>query len=324
MHVGDEHMMMMKELQQLRRGHGLHSADVTTRVGPMLEAACELQSQHTTGERRRQIIAHISDAVTELPPDLRLAVRAAFALEPASTARFLKQRMQWLGAELQRDPRTAVRRVESGLALLAEHMLSGRSAKEGGHAPDGWYVSRMRATLMLNLEPVEVVETREITSSRNNVGEVAATWSMPADGLGDGAELRVELLYGGVLIQDTNRSTPSFWSGRIRLPRPLAAGERHEYQVRVTSLQRSDLRPFYVLTPAHRFDEFVLRAKFDVGDVPDVVTRLDGVPYQHVDENQNVGRKVDPDAVGEVEGSFRNLRQGLSYGFRWNHSRPPG
>jgi hypothetical protein len=48
----------------------------------------------------------------------------------------------------------------------------------------------------------------------------------------DGGDLRVELLYGGELGKDEALSSPGYWSGWITLPRPLAAGERHEYRCR--------------------------------------------------------------------------------------------
>jgi hypothetical protein len=115
---------LIKQLQQLRRGHGLLAVDVVARVGQELAAACGLDPDQRPGARRQLLAERIATEVAALPADLRLALRAAFALPGADQSRFLRERMQWLGRELGRDPRTALRRVESGLALLAERLAT--------------------------------------------------------------------------------------------------------------------------------------------------------------------------------------------------------
>jgi len=316
----DERMQMARELQQLRRGHGVHAPDVMQRVGPLLGRVCGLDPAEPAGANRERLVQRIAATLLELPADLRLAVQAAFGLPPASQSRFLRERMAWLGTQLDRDPRTAMRRVESGLTLLAERLLSHPeriSARENVYAPDGWYVDLLRATFMMHVDPVQLLETRRITATRDGLEQLTVSWSVPPGDPEQGARVGVEMLYGGELVRDAGSSTPAYWAGIVRLPRALAAGERHEYQVRVTSLPRAALRPYYVLTPFRRFDEFELRAKFDPAAPPELVWGLDGVPFQLVDENQPVGELLDPDPVGEVVSRFHNLRQGLSYGLRW-------
>jgi hypothetical protein len=316
----DERMQMAKELQQLRRGHGVHAPDVMQRVGPLLGRVCGLDPAEPSGANRERLVQRIGATVPELPADLRLAVQAALGLPPASQSRFLRERMAWLGAQLDRDPRTAMRRVESGLMLLAERLLSHPErvlARDNVYAPDGWYVDLLRATFMMHVDPVQLLETRRITATRDGLEHLTVSWSVPAGDPAHAGQVAVEMHYGGELVRDDASSTAAYWSCAIRLPRALAAGERHEYQVRVTSLPRALLRPYYVLTPYRRFDEFELRAKFDPDRPPELVWGLDGVPFQLVDESQPVGELLDPDPVGEVVSRFNNLRQGLSYGLRW-------
>jgi hypothetical protein len=321
---------MVKELQQLRRGHGVHAPDVVDRVGPRLRKLCGLDDSGPGAGERERLIDRITRSVEELPGELRLAVQAAFGLEPASQERFLRDRMEWLGDKLERDPRTAMRRVEAGLTLLAERLLDladleyrSESGDENAYAPEGWYVSLARATLLMHVDPVQLIETRRIVSTRDGLEQVTTSWSIPPGPPADAAAFRVDMLYGGELVRDEIPSTSTFWSGLIRLPRPLAAGEKHEFQVRVTTVPAARLRPYYVLTPFRRTDEFELRAKFHTARPPDLVWGLDGVPFQLVDENQPVGAVSEPDAVGEVESRWRNLRQGLSYGLRWRWPNPP-
>jgi hypothetical protein len=120
---GNEVKVLIEELQQLRRGYGLHAPDVLSRVGPVLTRVCGLETLSSTGGKRDRLIERIGGLVGELPDELRLAVQAAFALAPADQSRFLRERMEWLGEQLQRGPRTALRWVQSGLTLLAEQML---------------------------------------------------------------------------------------------------------------------------------------------------------------------------------------------------------
>jgi hypothetical protein len=328
----DERTEMVRELQQLRRGHGVHSPDVVERVGPLLARVCGLDGTGRAGVNRERLVDRIARSVEDLPDELRLAVQAAFALAPASQERFLRDRMDWLGQRLRRDPRTAMRRVESGLTLLAERLLERAELAAAGHgrgdeessvyAPDGWYVGLARTTLLLHVDPAQVVETRRIVSTSDGLEQVTTSWSIPPGTPADEAHFRAEMLYGGELVPDEVSSTSTYWNGLVRLPRSLVAGERHEFQVRVTTVPPLLMRPYYVLTPFRRTDEFELRAKFPPSRPPELVWALDGVPFQLVDENQPVGDVRAPDAVGEVTCAWQHLRQGLSYGLRWRWPAP--
>ena len=321
---------MYAELVQLRRGQGLHAPDLPARVGPRLRAACGIDPRTAPGDVRQRLAGRIVTGLAPLAPDLRLAVKAAYGLPPASQSHFLRERMEWLGRELGRDARTAVRRVEAGLRLLAESLAA--SAPEvvpdgvSPYAPEGWYVESLHSTLLLHVTPVQLLETRRVTATQDGLRRISVSWSVPAwPGLDapDGGDLRVELLYGGELGKDEALSSPGYWSGWISLPRPLGAGERHEYQVQVTA-PGHHLRPYFVHSPLRRCDEFELRAKFDPLVPPQRVWQVDGVPAQLVDEGRPVGEELATDNAGEVVSRFRNLRQGLNYGLVWQHRRRPG
>jgi hypothetical protein len=322
----DEVKALVDELRQLRRGLGLHAADVLGRVGPILTRVCGLDSLPAPGERRERLSQRIGGLVSALPTELRLAVQAAFGLPPADQSRFLRKRMEWLGDQLDRDPRTALRRVEAGLTLLAEGML--QTAVQSGddvYAPGGWFVESFRATLMMHVDPVELIETRRVVSTIDGLDRITVAWSIPAVHPGSRSGLRVDLLYGGELERDEKISTETFWSCTVKIPQPLRRGESHEFQVRVVSLPRSDFQPYFVVTPFRRCDEFVLRAKFDGSGGEPVVWALDGTPFQLVHENHPLGEQLSLDSVGEVEQRFQDLRTGLSYGLRWRFDEPgPG
>jgi hypothetical protein len=309
------------ELMQLRRGHGLHSDDVMSRVGPGLRAAAGIGDGDATAPALDKLLAWLSAVMESLPPDLRLAVQAALALQPASQERFLKDRMDWLGVQLQRDPRTATRRVESGFTKIAQRMVRtpGPPRSPGDDAADGWYTESLHATLLFHADPVRLIENRQVVATRPGLDRIPVSWSVPRDpGLPPDAQVSASMVYGGELVPDLESSSPTYWSGSIRLARPLVVGRTHAYQVEVTSLSRAHLRPYYVASPMRRLDEFVLRAKFEAGAMPDQIWVLDGAPYRQVDEQLPTRRLLIPDDVGEVAESFTNLRPGLSYGLQWS------
>ncbi len=315
---------MLKELSQLRRGHGLHAVDVLARVGAKLRQLVGITEQTPAGEARQLLTEQLSTMVAALPPDLALAVQAAFGLAPASQARFLRERMQWLAGQIHRDPRTASRRVDAGLALLAERIVSGTGevASPGNvFAPDGWYVERLRATYLLVSDPVQLLETRRIVSTQAGLERITVSWSVPsaADGR-PRPELAADIHYGGRLVKNEELSSPIYWSGDLLLPRPLDVGQSHEYQVQVRTLPRGEMLPYYVLSPVRRVDEFDVRVKFDVSDRPRRVWALNGLPYRMVDERRPSAELLELDAVGEVVRRFGHLRPGLSYGIQWQPS----
>jgi hypothetical protein len=317
----EERDALLRELTQLRRGHGLHSVDVLTRVGPFLRMRAGITEQMASGEARKVLTEWLGQLIAALPPDLGLAVRAALGLPPASQARFLRERMQWLADQIHRDPRTASRRVDSGLALLAERIVSDIEVTvvpTSVFAPDGWYVERLRANYMLSGDPVQLLENRRIVSTRPGLDRITVSWSVPyAPGSGPRPDLAPEIHFGGQLVKNERLSTPIYWSGDLLLPRPLDVGQSHDYQVQVRTLPRHEMLAYYVLSPVRRTDEFDVRVKFDPAQSPQRVWVLDGLPYRMVDEHRPTSERLEPDAVGEVVRRFVNLRPGLSYGIQW-------
>lgn len=317
---------MLDELTQLRRGHGLHAADVLSRVGPRLSAACGFDQSVPGGDRRRLLTERINVVVATLPPEARLAVQAAFALAPASQARFLKERMSWFGDRIGRDPRTAARRVDVALTLLAEALVRGvpgGSRTDSLTTAEGWYLEFLRVNLLLDAERFQLFETHRIIATKDGLDRVKVCWAVPGPADGERitpAGIDVEMLFGGALVRDDEKSATASWIGWLLLPRPLAAGDGHEYEVRVTSGPSSLTR--FVHTPNCRHDEFELRVKFDPAGPPGVVRLLDGVPVEFV-EDGSLGYPLQPDAVAEVSGSFRDLQRGRAYGVAWERLPTP-
>jgi hypothetical protein len=128
--------------------------------------------------------------------------------------------------------------------------------------------------------------------------------------------VRLDVLQGGLLVEAT--STGSHYRASLRLPRPLAMGEEHEFTVVFTSRPRLQTRPYCTLTPFRPCESFNLTVRFDRTDPPESVWRLDGLPPRMVTEYDPGRNEFDIDAIGEVNASFSDLRPGLAYGIGWS------
>src|SRR4051812_34779538 len=87
-----------EELRKLCRGRGVLTPHLERSVGPLL--------RELAGDRDA-LAALLIARTGALPEDLRDAARAALALHPEATQRFLRERLDWLAEHLQRDARTA-------------------------------------------------------------------------------------------------------------------------------------------------------------------------------------------------------------------------
>jgi hypothetical protein len=314
----DGQHQLLHELKQLRRGWGLHSTDVADHLGPLLCAVCGIGDDMAAGQRRSRLIDVLEIALHGMPAEMETAARAALALHPEAQDRFLSVRMAWLAQHLDRNERTAARRADEALEFLAERMGTGFSENddaENEFAPRGWYVEFQQTTVMLHRDPVRLHEVRRVRSTRDGLDELTVAWSIPA--VPDG-ELRAEMVFGGDLVKDEENSTATYWTGRIKLPRPLMTGAEHTCELLVTTVPRKYLLPYFVISPYRRCDEFVLRTKFAPDRLPAEIWELNRVPFTLVHENQPVGSLLSVDGANEITNRFTNLQSGFSYGLRWH------
>lgn len=193
-------------------------------------------------------------------------------------------------------------------------------AANGGHAEasEGWYVESFRALLLLDHEPIEAVEDRVIVATVDDLTELATSISVPRHPHDDrpGHKLNAELLHGGSL-QRREQPYESLFKNVIALPRPLRAGERHEYTMRVRIPPGQPMAAHYVHVPLQRSELFDLRVRFSLQNLPVVIWKLTAVPPAVIYERNPAAETMTPDRFGEVHVSFRGLRPGLGYGLTW-------
>jgi len=185
-------------------------------------------------------------------------------------------------------------------------------------AADGWYVDTLTVLLRLDTDPIEAVERRVIFATVDQLSELVTSISVPrdSDDVSESHRLDVELLQGGSL-ERREQPFESLFRNVIALPKPLRAGDRHEYSLRFRIPAGQPMAPHYVHVPLQRSDHFDLRVRFMPGRPPLRVWKLSGVPTAVIYEKDPAAEIVTPDRFGEVHVTFRSLRQGLTYGLRW-------
>lgn len=131
--------------------------------------------------------------------------------------------------------------------------------------------------------------------------------------------LESELLYGGSL-ELRQQPYDSFFANVIVLPRPLRAGERHEYSIRLRIPPGQRMAPHFLHVPFRRSDHFELRVRFDPRRLPRTVWLLCDAPTAVIYQPEPAAQTIVPDRFGEVHASFHDMWPGLGYGVRWRES----
>jgi hypothetical protein len=294
------------------------AGDLLERVGPTLRALSGIDDSAPEDEARRRLVTFLNGLADELPDDLRLALRVGLALrEDVQQYRFLEERMNWLAEELDRDVRTARRRVDEAIRS-AETAHPATVPSGGDHVYDGWYLGRFRALLHLDGTQPAAIEERTVVAKRDSLSEIAISTSIPRPAGADRETHHADLtiLYGGSLAR-LERPSGTYFRCFVRLPEPLMRGQSHEIGVAVTIPADQPINPRYALQPLLRCDEFDLRIRFGEGKRLTGVWKLAGIPRGMADDFAAASARVEPDDAGEIHLHYQNLLVGLVYGARW-------
>jgi len=307
----------VKELQDLRKGRGLAADDLRARVGPRLRALCALTEVDSAAAVRRAVVLKITELCAELDEDRKLAARVAFGLSSQAPGITLEDRIAWLASCLDRDPKTAIRRVDSAFRMLAEMIDETGREPASPFVPAGWYNHTVRSTLFMD-RPVPLLrEERRIIATMDGFTDLVVYFSAPQRPGFDGAHrISVRVAYGGEIVAE-EQTAPGYTKCTIKLAKALDLGDAHEYGVEVNSYPREWMQPYYELAPLVPCAHFHLRAKFDPGFGPVEVWRLDGLPRFATLDFVHTGQRLEVDRLGEVVTEFHGLKPNLSYGIRW-------
>ena len=141
--------------------------------------------------------------------------------------------MQWLATELDRDVRTARRRVDEAIRS-AETMRAKTAPASDNYAHDGWYLERFRTLLYLDGAQPTAIEERKVVARHDALSEIIISTSIPCPAGADRERHHADLtiLYGGSLAR-IERPSNTYFRYFVRLPQPLMRGESHEIGVSV-------------------------------------------------------------------------------------------
>lgn len=185
--------------------------------------------------------------------------------------------------------------------------------------PDGgWFIESFTALLRLDAEPIEAWEQRRIVATTDGVGELVTSVSVPRHpGAPDQPhDLESELLYGGH-IRARQQPYDGYFENVIVLPRPLRAGERHEYGMRLRIPAGQLMTSHYVHVPRRRSDHFELRIRFGDARPPESAWVVRAAPPPAIYRREPTAELLTPDRFGDVSVRFSDLRPGLGYGVCW-------
>ncbi|MBB4905517.1 hypothetical protein [Actinophytocola algeriensis] len=298
---------LISDLKVLRKGRGLFVSRIDERVGTTLRTVCEVTDSDGPAEIRHKVGERLGNWAKKLPPDLRVAVMAAFAIAPDARLPLYQDRVNLAAEKLNRDPRTARRRIDDGIQHLAQLAAAfAPNQNSRSHGATRWHTAELRTTLALDRERPEVLEQRRIVADVDDLSEVDIMVTAAA-------ALGVDMFHGGTLTPRGGRRG----AYSLRLPDPLQLGQSHDVALRARLGREQHARPWFAVVLEHPCATLDLRVRFDRRRVPGRITAFEHVhPRDFASATDGV--PVHADAAGEVQASFTDLTPGMAYGVRWD------
>src|SRR4051812_7542730 len=179
---------------------------------------------------RRKLTDRLRPLVESLPDDLKIALRAAFALDERARKPFYQERVRWAAITLDRDDRTVRRRIDEGIEQVAA--LAVAASEPGPRYPSrSWHTEELRVTLALDQPVAEAFEFRRVIADADEIDRLDLALTLPVSGESDESvresDLDVDVFHGGVLTGRVMESSDRIGLS-LRLPEPLRRGDRHE------------------------------------------------------------------------------------------------
>ncbi|GAB3872966.1 hypothetical protein GCM10029964_012310 [Kibdelosporangium lantanae] len=314
---------LVKDLKKLRKGRGILTSSIISHVGPALGEAVGVHDGDAASDVRRKVGGSIQRWAEDLPADLRLAVLVAYALADGSGSPYYQERVRTVAQRLNRDERTARRRIDEGIARLAEVAVTG-TADHPPRPPEttvDWHTEELRTSVALDQPTPEVFETRRIVADRDELEYVDLAMTLTVPPGRNGAirtdDLEIDIFHGGRLASFA-LETGDRYGFRLKLPKPLDRDETHQIGLRFRVRPDRLMAPHYVCVPRNRCVDFDLRVRFDADRLPAKVWRLNNTFQRDIDDPAAaVGEAVQLDGAGEIHTRFHELTPGLAYGIRW-------
>lgn len=111
---------VVNDLKRLRRGRGVLASRVDKQIGQALRTVADVSHDDGPAEVRAKVARWLRDLADDLPDDLRSAALAAFAVASDARQPLYKDRVELVATRIQRDARTARRRIDEAIEQLAQ------------------------------------------------------------------------------------------------------------------------------------------------------------------------------------------------------------
>lgn len=312
---------LISELGALRRGRGVRDLRTADEIGPSLRTVCGVMPSDSPKEIQGKIIARLTTLARSLPEDLQIVALAAFAIHADASQQFLKARIEWAAAKLDRDPRTVRRRLDSAIEAIARLAASKPGAVEMPTPDRDWHTEHVSALLALDLPQPEAFELRRICADRNGLDEVDLALTLTsadprAEPLSP-TEVEIHVFRGGRLRTVRNESADRF-ALSIQLASQLAQGATQLIALRFRVPLGRPMQPHYVCVPKGRCDSFELSVRFGEHNRPLHLWKLTDALQRDLTDPFVRGDPVQLDMAGEVGVDFSQLKPGMAYGLRWS------
>ncbi|WP_158846633.1 hypothetical protein [Saccharothrix deserti] len=310
--------VVVTALAALHKRNGVLSADLDERVRPEFSALFAMPADR--GEvLREKLVEYLERLLAGLTDEQEQVARGTLNLRPDPVPGSLTDRMDVLAGELHVDRRTVRRRMNDAYRNMALRAQRGDAALTGdGYGGKGWYVDVFDVVLRLDRPTPEAIERRTVVVTAPTLDRITTSVDVPRHPE-TGQEqpgLETELVFGGTLAGQARGSTTNF-SLDIALPRRLARGDRHTYELISRIPPGQAMTPRYVCVPYRTCRYFVLRVRFDPDRLPKAVWKHDGVPHSAVHDGRPSGKLLELDGAHEVAVEFRDLLNGCAYGVQW-------
>jgi hypothetical protein len=314
---------LIGELKNLRKGRGIDDEELADRVGPALRSVLAIDGAVSLPDLRAAVGNLLTDGAEQLPGDLKLALLVAFGLHPGTRHRFYTQRIEGLAEALQREERTAKRRVDEACRQFADIAVASAYRIRLPVVEDiAWHTARLATIVVLDGAAPEIIESRRIVAHRDGVHliDLAVTITAPPSPsdatFAMSSDLSVDVLTGGTLVR-TAREAARRLGLALQLPRALAQDEHADFTLRYRLPEGKATRPHYVCVSRYRCDRFDLAVRFGDDRRPTEVVRLASAFQNDIIDPVAVGEAVPLDDAGEIHVTFDDLKPGFAYGVRW-------
>ena len=308
---------LVDELKVLRRGYGVEEPAMPAKLGHAVRTVCGVAHDDSAAAVRHKVRNALTELTERLPCDLGAMARTALGLDGTATVRY-EERLERLAEEMDRNPRTARRRIDGVLERLAELALDSVPRRTCIACQVPWHTVRLQVAMLLTGPSAEVFETRRIVAHEPGLAEIGHSVTIVRPPRWTGSisplDLGIDVLRGAALGTPVPQG-PRSLGLPLQLPRPLDEGEEHEFSFRIRLKQ--PFEPYYVCTPRYPCERFDLTIRFAPDRLPKQMWLLDNELPLAVADPWPHRKPLRVDQVGEVRVEFRDLEPNRSSGIGW-------